>query len=62
MVGRSGRIKVISSAVCQARADAAEVEAAEAATEGQKQRHEESCKNWQRLADQARQLEGGKDE
>lgn len=62
LMGSSGRGRVISSTVCQARADAAEIDASEAVTEGQQQRHEESRKNWQRLADQARQLERGQDE
>lgn len=58
-MSRSGRIKVIGSAICQARADAARIDAQEAKTEGQRQRHEESQKNLQRLADQARRREGG---
>ncbi|MCD1644939.1 hypothetical protein [Aurantimonas coralicida] len=41
----------------QARADAAKIRAANAKTEAHRHRHEESRKNWQRLADEARKSE-----
>lgn len=51
-----------SSAHYQALADAAKADAEEAGTVGQRERHEESRKNWQRLADQANRLETAKAE
>jgi len=57
-----GGFNVTSSAVYQARADAAEIDASEAATDGQRQRHEESRKNWKRLADDALRRENDEDE
>ena len=56
-----GGVKVSSSALYQARADEAEIDASEAATEGQRQRHVESRKNWQRLSDDALTRETGED-
>ncbi|NDV88832.1 hypothetical protein GTW51_19245 [Aurantimonas aggregata] len=50
----------MSTANYQARADASEVEAANAETDRQRQRHEESRKNWQRLTDQAQRFEAEK--
>lgn len=49
--------RVDTSTDYQARADAAEIEARNAVTPGVKARHDEARRNWQRLADQARESE-----
>lgn len=60
LMGRPRGVWETSSVLYQSRADAAGADAANAETDGQRQRHEESRKNWQRLADQARWLEDRK--
>lgn len=46
----------------QARADADGVEAANAGTENQRQRHEESRERWLEMAERAREFEAGQAE
>jgi len=60
--GLSDGVWAMNSDIYQARANADEVEAANAGTENQRRRHEEAREKWQELADRAREFEVGQAE